>query len=360
MLAGWGIPPTGDDGDLGSSTRYVTRAEAMTLGAVRRGRGVIAGVLGSLPLHAFRGHDVIDNPAPTLLTQPDPDVPRATTLSWTADDQLFYGFAVWLIPADWCRADTGYPFHARRVDPRGVTLDERGAPVRVTGYELGPGDRLIRIDGPDEGLCSAGDTVRTALDLQRAIRRISRLEVPLGVIQNTGGAELTDEQVDTMLARWDRARRKRATAYLNATAKFDAFTHDARSVQLAELYTAHTTELARAMNLPPRYLAAPTGSSLTYSTVETERRDLVDLTLAPYLAGVEQRLSMDDLTPHGTAVRFAVDAFLRGDTKARYEAHKVGLEAGFLTVNEVRELEDRDPLPGGDSPPAPPSPGGAA
>jgi phage portal protein BeeE len=36
---------------------------------------------------------------------------------------------------------------------------------------------------------------------------------------------------------------------------------------------------------------------------------------------------------------------VRFDLKSRYEAHEIAIRAGFLTVNEVRELEDRGPLP---------------
>jgi hypothetical protein len=39
-----------------------------------------------------------------------------------------------------------------------------------------------------------------------------------------------------------------------------------------------------------------------------------------------------------------VDALLRPDTKSRYDAHKVALDAGFLTVDEVREFENREPF----------------
>jgi hypothetical protein len=44
-----------------------------------------------------------------------------------------------------------------------------------------------------------------------------------------------------------------------------------------------------------------------------------------------------------------VDALLRPDTKSRYEAHKIALDAGFLTLDEVRELENREPLAGGEA-----------
>jgi hypothetical protein len=45
-----------------------------------------------------------------------------------------------------------------------------------------------------------------------------------------------------------------------------------------------------------------------------------------------------------------VDALLRPDTKSRYEAHKVALDAGFLTIDEVRELENREPFGETESP----------
>ena len=38
---------------------------------------------------------------------------------------------------------------------------------------------------------------------------------------------------------------------------------------------------------------------------------------------------------------------MRVALKDRYDAHKTGIDAGFLTVNEARELEDRPPLPEG-------------
>ena len=38
------------------------------------------------------------------------------------------------------------------------------------------------------------------------------------------------------------------------------------------------------------------------------------------------------------------DALLRPDTLTRYQAHKIALDAGFLTIDEVRQLEHREPL----------------
>lgn len=62
--------------------------------------------------------------------------------------------------------------------------------------------------------------------------------------------------------------------------------------------------------------------------------------------------------PRGQFVRINTGALLRSDLKGRYESYKIALDAGFLTLDEVRELEERRPLP--PAPPADPDPGGPA
>ena len=61
----------------------------------------------------------------------------------------------------------------------------------------------------------------------------------------------------------------------------------------------------------------------------------------PYMREIEAALS--ELLPDD--VRFNVDGFLRPDTTTRYAAHKVAIEAGFLTIDEVRAIEGLNPLP---------------
>jgi hypothetical protein len=45
----------------------------------------------------------------------------------------------------------------------------------------------------------------------------------------------------------------------------------------------------------------------------------------------------------GQFVKFNTGSLLRTDLKSRYESNRVGIEARFLTVNEARTLEDREP-----------------
>jgi HK97 family phage portal protein len=122
--------------------------------------------------------------------------------------------------------------------------------------------------------------------------------------------------------------------------------------QFLETQQFNTTQLARLFGIPASLmLAAVQGSSTTYSNVEQDWIGFIRFTLMSYLKEIEDALS--SLLPYGRTVRFNVDALLRTDTKTRYEAHQIALNAGFKTVNEVRRSEGLPALPGGDALAAP-------
>lgn len=74
-------------------------------------------------------------------------------------------------------------------------------------------------------------------------------------------------------------------------------------------------------------------------------------TLLPWLVRWEQAITRDlILAPQTFFAKFTADAILRGDTKTRYEAHRIAIMTGFETRNEAREFEDRNPLEGLDEP----------
>ena len=83
-------------------------------------------------------------------------------------------------------------------------------------------------------------------------------------------------------------------------------------------------------------------NSQTYSNVEQEWLGFTRFTLLSYLRKIEEALT--EFTPRGQTVRFNIETLLRTDTRSRYEAHKIAIESGFLTVNEVREIEGLPPL----------------
>ena len=64
------------------------------------------------------------------------------------------------------------------------------------------------------------------------------------------------------------------------------------------------------------------------------------------------------LLPKPQYMKFNVDAITRADLLTRYQAHRIALgpNVPFETVNEVRDLEEMPPVPGGDTIPTPPAP----
>jgi phage portal protein BeeE len=71
--------------------------------------------------------------------------------------------------------------------------------------------------------------------------------------------------------------------------------------------------------------------------------EFLTFTLRPWLHRLERAISTQ-LLPRTQAAKFNAGGFVRATLRDRYEAHKLAIEAGFLSVNEVRALEDRPPL----------------
>lgn len=317
------------------SSDHVNRQEAMFVPAVRRGRQVIAGTLGAAPLIAMRTRagQSPEKVFRQLLVQPDPNVSRAYTMTWTLDDLLFYGVAWWRV-LEW--DEQNYPKRAERLHQSRIRVDVTRGEVYVDGRKITNPREIIRFDGPDEGILTYGArALKTAILLETAVRNYARMDIPLGLIIDEMGSLTTDE-AQQVLDSWESARAKRSTGYLPQGLKYQNPSFNAEQVQLGEARGFQAQEIARLLNLPASYINAPTNDSLTYSTTESNRRELVDMTFAPYIAAIEQRLSMGDVTPLGTSVSFDLGKFLRGDMRSLIEMGKAAVESGLMTVNEVR------------------------
>src|SRR5262249_60610009 len=113
-------------------------------------------------------------------------------------------------------------------------------------------------------------------------------------------------------------------------------------MQLVEAQRENVRAVCRLFNTPPEMIASEAAGSLTYSNIEGRNKDFLQYTLGPWIRAVEQGLSA--LLPRNQRAKFNVDSLLRPNTLDRYMAHQLGIEAGFLQVNEARALEDLPPL----------------
>jgi HK97 family phage portal protein len=328
---------------------YTTRQEAMEVPSVARARSIICGTAASLPLRAFNKINGAQIDGRTILTQPDPALPTAVMMSWTFDDLVFHDVAYWqvleLSPED------NRPTRARRIDPMRISYNTEGYNnVIINGFFLdgqqlpmaGVGS-LIVFYGLGTGgiLTRAGRTIKTALDLEKAVSRMAEEPAPAMYIKNSG-VDLPAAQVSSLLANWKAARAQRSTAYLSGNLEVESFGFDATQMELSANRMNTATEIARLMNIPAWYLNAESTSS-TYSNTLQERRSLIDLSLMPFLIAVEQRLSMDDITPSTQKVRFEVEEYLRGTALERIEVTGRMLELGLIDINEARQMEGLAP-----------------
>jgi hypothetical protein len=84
--------------------------------------------------------------------------------------------------------------------------------------------------------------------------------------------------------------------------------------------------------------------SSTYQNVLDARKEFFAYTLAPYISAIEDRLSLDDLTPRGQVVRFAVDeTFLRANPQDRLAVTEKLLSLQLISLDQAKEMEGLAP-----------------
>jgi len=91
-----------------------------------------------------------------------------------------------------------------------------------------------------------------------------------------------------------------------------------------------------------------TGGSLTYTNVEQRSLDLLTYAADPWLVRIERTISR--LLPPGQEIKFNRRALVKTDLLTRYRAHEIALRNDWMVVNEVRDVEDQQPVPWGDKP----------
>ena len=328
------------------ATLSTNRTDAMSVPAVARARNLISGTIGSMPLEMFVTDAATQErrqvPPLPWVEQPQVDIPRMTTLAYTIDSLWFYGRGYWMVTEVY--QEDGRPRRFRWVNPEDVTFDvdlETGLVTRyyfrLTPTPLTGVGSLIVFTGIDEGLLvRAGQTIRTCVELERAALEFARTPSPAITLKNTG-VDLPADQVQSLLDRWRESRRASggAVAYLSAALELDSVGFSPAELALVDARAFQVLEIARATGLPAGLLSADVGS-MTYQNVQAERRALVDLAMQPYMTAIEQRLSMDDVTPRGTTLMFTPNDFLRATPIEEAQLLSVLLDRDVITIDEAR------------------------
>jgi HK97 family phage portal protein len=95
--------------------------------------------------------------------------------------------------------------------------------------------------------------------------------------------------------------------------------------------------------VPAHMIGGEVKGSMTYSNAETRAIDFLKFCLGPWLSRIESAVNFACISPlerRTLYVEFLPDALLATDTKGRYEAYKLGVEGGWLTLDEIRSKEN--------------------
>jgi HK97 family phage portal protein len=156
-------------------------------------------------------------------------------------------------------------------------------------------------------------------------------------------SELTTEQAKELVDSWEGGhrglRRSHRPAVLYGGAKFTPTTIDPAQSQMLDQRRFAVEEVARVFRVPPFMLGVTTAGAVSYSSVEQQMLFFSQHTILPYTEMLEaafQRL----LDNPRSFIKFNLSSLVRADLSTRTEAYSKALLAGFMSVNDVRRLED--------------------
>jgi HK97 family phage portal protein len=259
---------------------------------------------------------------------------------------------------------TGYPSTFTVLNPDIMTVER--APAGGVRYRWDTGDGTeqildgpepdellhVRVNRPPGHFCGLGvldvqqgpaSSLRGAYASEAYANELMGSPMPPAVL--THPLRLNKGQAEALQQQWSESigRARAVPAVLSGGITYQPLTVTAKDVELIESRRWNATQIAVLFGLPAWILGGSTGDSMTYSTVELELQRLWTMALMPQTVRLER--SFGAWVPNGQRLRFVPDALLRAQTLDRYQAHKIALDGGWETVDEVRALENRPPLP---------------
>jgi hypothetical protein len=238
-----------------------------------------------------------------------------------------------------------------------ITFDRDGrvdiGPVRYRLVVLRNPHSPVDVEGNSLGVFAMSPSVfALAGQVDDYSQGTFRTGVPAGYLKvQTPG--LTKEAAADLKTRWMAAHGgdRRSIAVLNATTDFQPLNLSPVDAALDSVKRLNMADLAFAFGLDPMTLGVGLANSATYTNLRDAWANHRDFGLAPWTAAVEDTLSA--LMPGASAVKCNLDGFANPTAAERFSAWKVALDAGIVTVDEVREREGLPPM---DTPPELPAP----
>lgn len=250
------------------------------------------------------------------------------------------------------------PLNPTRVEP---SLTSDGSLVYKLktdnfGERILPGEDIFHLKGlATDGILGVSPITyaREAVGLSIAAeefggRVFSNDAKPGGILEHPG--KLSDEAHKRIKDSWQDAhaglKNAHKVAVLEEGMKWQRIGISASDTQFIESRKFQIEEIARIFRVPPHLIGHL--ERATFANIEHQSLEFVQHTLLPWLRRWEQAIASRLMTEGESSTHyceFLVDGLLRGDIQSRYSAYAVGRQWGWLSADDVRRLENMEPLP---------------
>jgi HK97 family phage portal protein len=342
----------------------VNEVTAMKIGVVYAAVRLIADTIATLPMDTYfrrDGERLPFRPKPAWVDQPeaDPTIPRSDFYQTIIMSVLLSGNSYTRV----LRGPDGAPIALRNLDPMKVEprMNAQGFVEFVfDNTRVIPGEDIIHVtDIRRPGMLKGESRVnqlKDVLGISRALdewsaRYFGQGTVSSGIINVPG--DLTEEQATRLKAQFEKQTRGWKNAHrpnvLTGGAKYERISDDAQQAQLVEAKKFAVEEVARVFKIQPSMLGSQVPGARAYASQEQDSVSFVTITLRPIIYKIEEAFGrlLRPLSPEAF-IRFNMEGLLRGDIQSRFAAYSQGVQAGFLSINDIHRIEDMRPVEGGD------------
>ena len=360
-----------------SSGKNVNECSAMQMTAVYSCVRILSEVVASLPLHVYKYNSdggkekAVKHPLYFLLhDEPNPEMTSFVFRETLMTHLLLWGNAY----AQIIRNGKGeiialYPLMPDRMT---VDRDEKGqlyyqyntskddAPtMKGSMVNLKPSDVLhipgLGFDGlvGYSPIAMAKNAIGMAIACEEyGAKFFANGATPGGILEHPGTVKDPQRVRESWTSAFGGSSNANKVAVLEEGMKYTPISISPEQAQFLETRKFQINEIARIFRVPPHMVGDLEKSS--FSNIEQQSLELVKYTLDPWVARWEQAIvrslfSTDEKTQY--FVKFNVDGLLRGDYQSRMNGYAIGRQNGWMSANDLRELENLDRIPeeeGGD------------
>ena len=357
--------------------KYVTERSAMQMTAVYSCVRILAEAVAGLPLHLYRYKEgggkekATDHPLYLLLhDEPNPEMSSFVFRETLMTHLLLWGNAY----AQVIRNGKGevialYPLMPNKMS---VDRDENGqlyytytrAPEEAKTADLGrvilrPADVLhipgLGFDGlvGYSPIAMAKNAIGLAIATEEyGAKFFANGAAPSGVLEYPGTFKDPNRVREAWQSQFGGSSNSGKIAVLEEGMKYTPISISPEQAQFLETRKFQINEIARIFRIPPHMIGDLEKSS--FSNIEQQSLEFVKYTLDPWVIRWEQSIARTLLNPDEKQtyfVKFNLEGLLRGDYASRMNGYATARQNGWMSANDIRELENLDRIPpelGGD------------